>query len=226
MKRSILAALCLAVQVTVWTQNSQPSVQRPYFYDEFKSGIAFFSSGEVSVAEFNYNFVLQEMQFLDRRNNNQILNLVRQSSLTHIEIGKDIFVPAGKTGYAVVIQDGPVTLMKKRHLIRYAKKTGAYGTSATTASIDLVDYLSTGVDLVTSQSTQFFNPEYSYLEKNEYFLMKNKKTYTATRKNFLRLFSEIKPQLEKFISENNIDFRNEQHLRGLTKYANSLLLAN
>ena len=195
------------------------SVEKPYFFDEFKLGTVFFSNGEQAKAMLNYNFVSQQMQFLNHENNNEVLNLVRQPNLTHIEIGNDIFVPAGNKGFAWVVQDGPISLLYSKKVVVQNVKSGGYGDLSPTAAGDNINSIF-GVGIVYQ-----FPPNTRTRTEERFYLMKNKKVYAATRRNYLALYSEIKPQLEQFLKEHRVDFKNEQHLRGLSKFANGLLLA-
>jgi len=257
MKRIIILLYCLAVCLIGQTQTTI-TAETPYFYDEFQIGTVFFLNGEQSRAKLNYNFVLQEMQFINHQTD-QILNLVRDHTLTHIKIGKDIFVPVGRQGYAFVIQDGPITLLEKRQLVQEERKTGAYGMPAATASIDNLTHFnfSNASDITLSSGTmgavrtvatdgsravtwsgtgdeinntgasqpRYISQPIYYKVLTEYYLMKDRRTYAATRRNYIRLYSQIRPQLEEFLKENNVDFKNDQHLRGLLMFSNSLLKA-
>jgi hypothetical protein len=251
MKRALILIVCLLGSLVIQTQTIYTTTSNHRFYDEFQYGNAFFTEGDPVRARFNYNFVLEEMEFLNQQNNDQILTLVRKPNITHIEIGHDIFVPIERGGWAVVIQDGPVSLLGKRHFIRReTRRRGAYGTSLATSGAYSLTSLSavsefanpgamaggTRVGAVTDRGAlgggannapmvQHLQPPVDYRVETKHWLMKDRKVYSATRRNFLRLYHEIRPQLEAFINENRIDFKDEQHLRGLTRFANSLVMA-
>ncbi|MCL2415145.1 MAG: hypothetical protein FWC94_07910 [Bacteroidales bacterium] len=225
MKRLIILVFCL---VLCWGAQAQIrfSAESPFFNDEFKVGFVHFLDGETGSAELNYNLVTQEMQFLDHQNNNAVLTLVRDPNISHITIGTDTFVPVGRQGFAVVIQNGPVTLLRKKHLVREERQKGAFGTPTTTAAVDVVTQFDFNSMVgLSSAPTQLAARPIDYLAITEYFLMRDRGAVLATRRNFLRLYRDVRSQLERFMNENNIDFQNEQHLRGLTMFANSLLMA-
>lgn len=226
MKRIAALMFCLAFFLAGKAQTLF-SQENTFFNDEFKHGFVYFLDGEVGSAKLNYNFVLQKMQFIDEESN-QILNLPHDRNISHIIIENDIFVPMmGRTqGFAVVIQNGPVTLLRKKHLVREERQKGAFGTPTSTAAVDVVtqfDFSST-IGL-SSSPTNMNHRQFDYLAIMGYYLMKNRQAYQATRRNFLRLYREVRPQLETFMRENIIDFQDEQNLRGLTMFANSLLMA-
>jgi len=226
MKRTIILVFSLTIGWLSAKTQETVSVEKPYFFDEFKRGTVFFSNNEAATAMLNYNFVSQQVQFLDHQNDNQILDLVRQPNLTHIKIENTTFVPVDRVGFAAVIQDGPVTLLHRKRVFVERDKTGGYGIPNSAAAVDNLESL--GTETTDRGGLRLFN-EFPIATKtrveNHFYLMKNNRVHGATRRNYIRLYSEVRPQLERFINEHSVDFRNEQHLRGLSKFANGLLLA-
>ena len=259
MKRTFILSICLVGWFMAHSQSVQTAFTQPYFYEEFREGQVFFSEGNPVKVKLNYSFVLEEMEFLDHQNNNQILTMVRKPNMTHIEIGNDVFVPVDRQGWAVVIQSGPIVLLEKRHFIP-RNKTGAYGVELTTSGAQNISNMELVVDAASSAGSSPVmsaptgsgqvvttsnvgigsdaggigggsNPHRTFATDNfkvepRFYLMKDRVIYPATRRNFLRLYSSVGRQLEQFIRENRVNFNNEAHLRGLTRYANSLLMEN
>jgi len=237
MKRSFVLVIFLISWLFSQAQINHITTTNPLFYDEFREGIVFFAEADPVSTNLNYNFVTQEMLFIDH-NTNAILTLTRRQDMTHIEIGNDIFVPIRRGGWALVIQNGSVALLEDTRFVPMAKRRGAYGTPLTTSGAYTVSSLGAGSIIGVggyanhagigggANSSQLLNIEYpiEYRIDRGHWLIRDRNIYAATRRNFLRVFHEVRPQLETFIRENNIDFRNEQHLRGLTMFANSLLM--
>jgi len=225
MKRTIILSIALLCWLFGQAQ-SETTRERPFFHDEFRLGTVFFSEGNTVRAMLNYNFVSQEMQFLNHLENDAILDLVRQPNLTHVEIGDDVFVPVGR-GFAHIIRGGPVMLLKRKHIdIVAGRGRGAYGSSTNTAAVRTPPYLIGGIGGATAANFTNLPLETEYRVRLHFYLMKNGSIYSATRRNFLRVYREVRPQLEAFMRDNTIDFSNERHLLGLTNFANSLLLTN
>ncbi|MCL2414100.1 MAG: hypothetical protein FWC94_02460 [Bacteroidales bacterium] len=239
MKRLLILAICLTGCLFAEAQLNNITTTNPRFYGEFKEGYVFFTDGDPINALLNYHFVLREMQFIDPQNGN-LFNLSRNLEITHIEIGEDIFVPIRREGWGVVILNGTVALLEETRYFPESRRR-VYGTSiagTSPASTNLRNLSGAGLvaaglcsagagiggGAVGTSSITHSTPPTEYRVETQYWLMKNRNAYAATRRNFLRVFHEVRPQLEAFISENNIDFRNEQHLRGLTLFANSLLM--
>jgi hypothetical protein len=238
MKRITILLICLFGWLMAYSQSGTS----PYFYEEFRKGKVFFTEGNPVEAIFNYSFVLEEMQFLDPEDNDQILTLVRRPNMTHIEIGRDIFVPVDRQGWALVLQDGPVTLLQKKHIIPLDKK-GPYGVPLNTSGAQIVSNLGSVMDAsyilgnvgggqARREGSSVFDRSAVGLSQLQlenvkteirHWLMRDQRVFPATRQSFLRVYSEVRPQLERFFEDNRVDFGNEQHLRSLTRYANSLL---
>ena len=222
-------ALCLMTSGCLFAQDqeSNTSNEKIYFYDEFQPGTVHFADGSISRAKLNYNFLLQDMQFLNAAN--EVLSLVRQPDLMYAKIGDDIFAPVDK-GYAAVVLDGPVALLQKKHIVTKRRATGAYGIENNTdvgmEDVSLVSFvaLPTSHEFTEARQRRIADNLIHRIEVT-FYLMKDKKIYPATRRNFLRLYSEIRPELKRFLSEHPVDFRNGEHLRGLTRFGNSLLTA-
>jgi hypothetical protein len=226
MKKITIFGLCLfaaSLFAQVATVASS-AIEKQYFYDEFKIGTVHFSQGDPARARLNYNFVDQNMEFVNHQDNDAILVLVRQPNMTHIEIGNDIFVPVENRGFAQVIMDGPVTLLRKKRIHVEGDKTGGYGQPNTTASVANVSTLP-GQSGVQAFINYQFPPSVKTRTELSFYLMKNNRVFSATRKNYLRLYSEIKPQLEEYLKQHKVDFKDEDHLRNFSKFANSLMMA-
>ena len=256
-----LSAGCLIAQ----TDGNRIVTSNPYFFDEFKEGSVFFTEGNPVRVKLNYNFVLQEIEFLDHQNNDQVLTLVRKPNMTHIEVRigteKTVFVPLQKAGWAAVVQDGPITLLEEKRYTPEVSRKGAYGTSLATAGSGAYSLTSMGTVLestghsgetVISSNPNtggitvttigggsdaggisggavgahmvHLRPPVEYKVETRYWLMKDKRIYSPSRKGFLRLYPAIRPNLETFLSEHPVDFRNGDHLGGLTRFANGLLI--
>ena len=251
MKRIIILILCLFGWALAQTQTDHITTENPFFYDDFQEGHVFFTEGNPVKVKLNYNFLSRKMQYVDHQNNDRILDLVVKPNMTHIEIGKDIFVPFTNESWAVVIQDGPVALLERKQLTPSRKK-GAYGTTLTTSGAQAVSNFgqvtetASGFETVNQLQEISFTttsvdrggagggalgtpgirlyPMETYKVETSYWLMKNNRVFAATRKNFLRLHPEIRPQLEKYLSEHKVNFKNYEELQGLTRYSNSLLM--
>ena len=196
-----------------------------FLYSEFQQGMVYFLDGTRSTALMNYNFTAREMQFIDPQQGGQIMNVVRHPDLSHIQINDDIFVPIANAGYALVILDGPVALLKKQNITSRRVVRGAFGIPTETIRVGEVPFgTSTGEFQEVSAMHNAPDFETNYRTEITFFLMKDRNVQAANRRNFLRFYREVRPQLEAFMRENSIDFRDEQHLRGLTRFANSLLL--
>lgn len=222
MKRLFILIVCLLNGWFIWAQESDSISEKIYVYDEFQLGTVYYSDGSVSKAMMNYNFVLQTMQFFNHLEDGQILDLVRQPNMTHVKIGKDIFVPVDQ-GYAIIVLDGSVALLQKTRVITKKQTTGAYGIPTNTVAVKEVPITSFAGSLYETSSKRISHKDYRI--ETVFYLMKNGKIRLATKRNYLKLYPKIKLQIELYLSEHNVDFNNHNSLMELSKYCNGLMLA-
>ena len=256
MKRTFISALCLVGCLVAQTQNRHILGSNPYLYDGFQQGQAFFIEGDPVEARFNYNILLQEMQFIDPRDSTQLWSLAIQPNMTYIQIGNDAFVRLDREGWALVVQDeGPIALLQTMRLVPKDKK-GAYGVPLTTSGAQIVSLSAVGsftgamasVDAgKISDHAAITNPDpivdrsnisesgafaglnmlQNFKLETYYWIVRNWEAYyPATRRNFLNRNPEIASQTRRFISEHNVNFYNPEDLKRLVRHSNNLLKSN
>jgi hypothetical protein len=103
------------------------SLAQRYLYMACTSGSVSYLSGTVSNGRFNYNLLLDEMQFIDLKGDT--LSLASATMLNHVKVGEDLFYYHPEHAYLEVIADAnPVKLARKRFLaMADNEKEAAYG---------------------------------------------------------------------------------------------------
>ena len=241
MTRKIILLFCLVGWLAIQTQEARAT--NPFLYDEFQRGRVFFIEGEPVGAKINYNILERDMQFIDPENNDRILFLVRDPNITHIEIGDDVFVLIHREGWALVLQQGPLSLLRTMRPVR-ERPRGPYGVPLTTSSVrelshlnmsNLSHVLSAGSGFGSRGGATVSGAAYSqplralpvredFQIETTYWLTRDFQAYRpATRRNILRLCPEISPQIEDFLSEHRVDFKNAEELWALVRFSNFLL---
>jgi hypothetical protein len=204
---------------------NQPLGEKVFFYDRFQRGTVHFADGRVAAAMLNYNFVREDMQFLEGAGEQErILSLARRPIFLRIQINEDVFVPLTK-GYAVMVLDGPVALLQRRSIILSKGDLGSHAIVNPDSRGDLPLGFSRR-DFDETSTVLRISPEVRYQIKYHFYLMKDGKIYPANKKNYLKLYSEIKPQMQQLLSEYKIDFSNIDHLRRLSEFGNNKLKTN
>ncbi|MCL2414634.1 MAG: hypothetical protein FWC94_05205 [Bacteroidales bacterium] len=242
MKRTIILLFCLTGWLVGQAQGARAT--NPFLYDEFQRGQVFFIEGDPVDVKINFNILDRDMQFINPKNNDQILFLVRDPNITHIEIGYDIFVLIDREGWALVVQYGPLSLLRTMRPVR-ERSRGPYGTPLATSRTQELSHLnmsnlsfvlSLGSGLGSSSagatvSAAAYSQPLSALPEREgfrietaYWLTRDFQTYRpATRRNFLRLCPNISPQIEELLSQHRADFNNIEDLQALVRFSNFLL---
>jgi len=181
-------------------------------FPQFSEGIAYFKNGTASSAFLNYNLLLGEMQFIDTKGDT--LSIAKVESIDYITIGNNVFYYE-KGIHELIIESNSVKLTKKEKLeVADRQKIGGYGMPSSSGSID--NYSSYALEgrvynLALNQKV-FFKKYISY------HILSNKGAVIANKNGFIKTFPGSKKSIEKFLSENNIDFKKEEDLKKLFKF--------
>ncbi|MCL2417324.1 MAG: hypothetical protein FWD02_05260 [Bacteroidales bacterium] len=241
MKRTIILLFCLTGWLAGQTQEAR--AMNPFLYDEFQQGQVFFTEGDPVDVKINFNILDRDMQFINPKDNDQVLFLVRDPNITHIEIGYDIFVLVDRE-WALVVQYGPLSLLRT---MRPApeRPRGPYGVVLTTSGAQELSHLnmsslsfalsagsgfgsSSGGATVSaaaySQPLRALPVREGFRIETAYWLTRDFQTYRpATRRNFLRLCPKISPQVGEFLSQHRVNFSDMEELSALVRFSNFLL---
>jgi hypothetical protein len=193
-------------------------IKQIYRYPTFQTGKVYLKNGTSSNARLNLNFWLDEMQFINAKNDT--LTIADPTAIKFIEIGNDYFFY--NEGFLEVVQVyGQIKLAKKRK-IKFAdqEKVGAYGQRTTTSDISssashtasngLLYDLKVDQDLVISKDEVFYLVD----EKGNVRL--------ANKGNVLKAYSVHKNQVNEYLKKNKVDFKNEEQLKALLHYSNTI----
>lgn len=188
-----------------------------YDYPQFVNGKVFFKTGDSTPAKLNYHRFLDEMQFIDFKNDT--LNIANAGLIKFIRINTDVFYY--DKGYVKFIREANDIKLAERKTLRVSDKTkiGGYGAQNPTSAIDnygvLYDQkgmykLTPMVDVTLTRKT-----EYYFGDKYNHFVLANKK-------NLLQQFSKENRALNAYFKENNISFNNREQLEKLLQFLASL----
>jgi hypothetical protein len=197
--------------------NESLSITDLYQYPQFVSGKLFFITGDSGVAKFNYNRLLDEMQFIDLKGDT--LNIANPASIRSIRINNDVFYYAN--GYVNLIKDTNGIKLAQKQTLRLAgkNKIGAYGGASPASAIDAYSTLihERGIynmvpreDIILKKKTEY------------YFGDKYNRFVWATRKNLLRQFSKQSGLLNVYLKENNVDLTNREQVEKLLQFLANL----
>ncbi|GEM_PF-270234 len=195
------------------TLKDVPSLLLP----RFTTGIVKLKSGVVNKGIMNYDLVGQQMIFLQRK---QTLVLREPQLVDTIFLANRIFVPFEKGFYELLAQEGNTALFRQHraHFEIPGAQIG-YGLTSKTVAPQYYQqiYGPTGaIDLTVPEGSKV-------VDDSQYWVRINGEMNNfRNRKQFLKIFPGKQKELEKFISQNKIDFAKIEDVKKLFLYTLSL----
>lgn len=220
------ACICLCYQ-NVWAQKTKSFKVNPgekvvdaipnddkYSYSEFIVGTVYFKNGEHYPGRLNYNFLFQEMQFIDRKGDT--LSLAEPGTVKQIVINRDSFFYDG--GYLRLVAGYGNVKLATKEFIAFAdrQKLGGYG-GESSARIDTYKSIqdgSTFKELVAREVLTFVKKNLFYLgDEFNHFKQANKK-------NVLDFYPSKGREIKSYLKTNKVDFSNEADLKKMIEFLN------
>ncbi|MEO5996839.1 MAG: hypothetical protein ABIN89_08910 [Chitinophagaceae bacterium] len=207
---NILAQDSKPIRVKAGEDIYQKLAKEIYLYPEFIQGTIYFRNGNTNLANFNYNRMNGEMQFIDVKGDT--LSVANEVTIKYINVAKDSFYYS--EGYLQLVKGNNAAKVARKQVIKIIdqQKIGAYDQPSSAGAISSYSSLSNDLRfykldvrqdvILAQQTTYFFGDKY-----NNFF--------RANKKNLLRNFSKKERELNDYLKENNIDFNKEEDLTKL-----------
>lgn len=197
------------------SENIKPELQ--YLFSDFQPGSVVLKEGKVIKCMLNYNFLTDEMLFID--DNGKKMALANPHDVRTVYIAKRMFVSAPK-GYYEVIEKGAVELVYKWNCnITEKGKAGALGIATDAPSVYQMNQISFDAKtwkLDVNKDAVVTVLVVPYLKVGSKYI-----TIKGTR-DYLKAYPGKKAEIKGYIEQNPVDFKKEADLRRLTIYCNSL----
>ena len=190
------------------------SFNERYLYPEFIPGVAMFKNGRSNNIDFNYNILYGEIEFVQAADT---VAFAKKKDIRYIAAQDTFFY---NNGYIELLSAGKLRVGLKQYIkIKDVLKTGAFGTTARSVSVESYSSVSTkGItyDLVPNEDIE--------LEKRlEYYLMPPAGEYILfTKKNVIQLFPQDEDKIKAYIKSNKVDFESRDSLLKFAEYLNNL----
>jgi len=188
-----------------------------YLFSEFQDGSVTLKKGKPIKCRLNYNFMTDEMLFIDEKGNK--MALANPGDILTIYIGNRMFIPVSK-GYYEIIEKAAISLVYKWTTnITEIGKAGVLGIVTDAPSVYQMNQMS------------FDNRTWKLdVDKKAvvtvvvvpYLLIKSKCVRIQGWSDFAKAFPEKKAEIKSYSAQNLVDFKKETDLRWLTIYCNSL----
>jgi len=180
----------------------------------FTNSLVKMKSGEKRRAVLNYNLVDQEMVFMQR---GQFYVLDDPQLIDTVYMANRAFVPFEKGFYELAVS-GPATLFIQHKA--YAESLGvptAFGARSQTTSYNYVKMIFGGNGAINLK----FPDEFTIVDDTEYWIRKEGVMVSfKSQRQFLKIFPEKKKEIDRYIIENQVDFKNIESIIGLVQYCN------
>ncbi len=181
-----------------------------YLYPKFILGTVVFRDGKESQANFNFNMLNGEMQFVDPKGDT--LSIANELTIKYISVALDSFFY--NEGYLQLVSGNNAAKLARKQLIKVVdkQKIGAYDQPSSAGSITSYSSISNDLrtiqlnikqDVIMAKQTTFYIGD-----KYNNFLR-------ASKKNLLKAFSKKETVLNNYLKENNVDFNKEEDLTKL-----------
>lgn len=226
MKTSLLAAcfflICMAELAAQTVEKkilkagedaSEAMMESIYRFEEFKTGKVNLTNGKSTFVKLNYNFLVEEMQFIDR--SGDTLSLADPAAVKKITVGDHSFFY--NKGFLELIEDyHPVKLaIKQRIRVVNREQVGAYGQASGASSVMSYNNMTEGVQTLDLK----LNENLTLAKEASYYIIdKKNRSYVASKKGIQKVFPKQKSEIEKYLKENRVDFGKEEDMKKLIAY--------
>ena len=184
-----------------------------YILPAFTEGTAFLRSGASVKQRFNYNYLLDEMQFLNV--NGDTLAIADPALVKYISI--DTLVYYYDKGYLRQITNTKsYKLAVKQQMIQIPDKVGtAYGGSSGSSAVTTYSsiYSSEKVHRLKVDRDVLFETVSNWYISDQYNRFKK-----ADKKGFYSIFPSKRDAIRKYIAKNNTDFNRAEDLEHLLRF--------
>jgi len=184
-----------------------------YMYTDFKEGKILLKSGRVVSNRFNYNFLLNEMQFIQAGDTMAISNSIKKEIRTMV-VEQDTFYL--RTKYLMLIRSGNLRVVENQDIIlKDILKKGAMGTvnrNSATESYSSISLTGNIYELRPEEDWVFQKtPEF-------YFSLNNSEFEMLNRKNVIQIFPGHEDVVKNFLKSNKINFERREDILKLSDF--------
>jgi hypothetical protein len=218
--------MALAVAMLLFACNAfaqhEPTTTWPYLYGDFTKGEIKSMKDEAKPGIFNIHILYGRLHFIE----GELIRELSPSEVVSVKIGSDYFVNVGGEMMKVLAMEGNVYVTEKQEvdMIRLNATGGAYGSSSSTlattalSSLENIGNGMTATNHMELKNTKDDGKVLPMLSKM-YIVVPGNVIY-ATKKDVLEMSGVDTKELNAFIKENKIKWKNPQSLLMLALYIN------
>jgi hypothetical protein len=189
-----------------------------YLFPAYMTGTIQFEDGTVFKGQLNILLASSTLCFLDEEGYPDIFPDINQVSA--VSIGRNYFIPLLGHYMQILHTDGNVMFGVEQYLqLEVEKRYGAFGREEKSSHVPIEKRnlrsegfnVSTGGRFLAGESTPYTVHQHAYL-------IRNKKAYALTERNFRRFFPEKKALIEQYARDHPIDYANPDEALMLFKF--------
>ena len=214
MKRTLLVLLSWMAFIPIVVSQENLSA---FLFDEYKDAIVYFKGNRQSGEKVNYNMIDDKLYFVDKKDN-QVKVVSGIENIVYIKVGERSFL-IEEDGMKEVVSSEPLIYVQYKAKVQRKATKGAYGGTSKVSSASSYTELRDGgahalVKNYETEASSYYN--YYWIEKN------GKKRKFTDFKQFLKIYSKQKKDLEKYIDDKKISFEDVNAIIELCIYAENL----
>ena len=177
----------------------------------------FFKDGSKYKETMNYNLLTNKFCFIEKTSN-KIQEVTNPEDILSVKIDGRAFYQENNYAIEVLPTNPPLFVQYKAHIRKEADKGGYGSTSETTAVRTFAGINADGMRYDFSTEALIVGKRYQH-----YWLEKDgKRKAFKNFKQFLKIYSKHKEELQQYIKENQLEFDNVEHIKILCIHAASL----
>jgi len=211
------------------TINTRLSQGFQYYFQTFRDGRIYFKNGTNTAGFLNYNILSNEIHFIQKGqiNNQNSLDVEQKNSalkltepdIDFVSIDNEIFIYT-HSGIMVVIGNWDVKLLQHDQIISTnEQQVGAYGQPIYTGAATSQSSIDPSGTTNSNRMVLKVNSRTEYKRTTSYYLYKEKKLYRANNiKAFYKAFPSIKKEINKFATDEKVNFNNQSDIKNLLKF--------
>jgi len=190
-------------------------VEIRYRYPDFKPGKLVYANGKFSSANFNYNLLMGEIEYIQSRDTMRLLN---KKDISSIEIAQDTFFY--DKGYIELIYGGRIKVGLHQYIkLKDILRKGAMGSTNRSVAIDTYN----SVPLDNNLYGIFPNEDWVFQRIEEYYFSDSSgELVPFSKRNVLQEFPEKKKAIEAYLKSDRINFNSGEDLIRLARFLGEL----
>ena len=200
----------------------EPTTTWPYLYDDFTQGELKSLAGQTRSGMFNIHILHGRTHFID----GNIIREISPSEVYSVKIGSDYFVNVGGEMMKVLAMEGNVCVTEKQEIdmVSLNATGGAYGSSSSTlatTALSSLENIGNGMTATNHMELKNSKEDGKTLPmlKKTYIVMPGKAIFAA-KKDVVEKSGMDAKELNAFMKENKIKWKNPQSLLTLALYIN------